>query len=134
MNNRSVWMRSKVLALVAGLALGLGGLLVAAGHAFSPSPAASFKLADANEGPSRIGFAPVRGFTSGAVRVGTETARWSGPAGPERGTHAAGRPQPDAGVPRRRVRGWGGIVDPHRGGDRTLAIFTAAGEASSEET
>ena len=59
MNNRSVWMRSKLLALVAGLAVGLGGLLVAAGRAFSPSPAASFKLADANEGPSRIGFAPV---------------------------------------------------------------------------
>ena len=59
MNNRSVWMRSKMLALVAGLALGLGGLLLAAGRAFSPSPAASFKLADANEGPSRIGFAPV---------------------------------------------------------------------------
>ena len=59
MNNRSVWMRSKMLALVAGLALGLGGLLVAAGRAFSPSPAASLKLADANEGPSRIGFAPV---------------------------------------------------------------------------
>jgi serine protease Do len=42
------------------LALGIGGLgLAAAEHAFSNNPPASLKLADANEGPSRTGFAPV---------------------------------------------------------------------------
>jgi serine protease Do len=41
------------------MALGIGGLGLAAEHAFSNNPPASLKLADPNEGPSRTGFAPI---------------------------------------------------------------------------
>ena len=58
MQSRSVSIRPKALGLTAALVLGLGGL-AAASHAWNGNPAASLKLADANEGPSRTGFAPV---------------------------------------------------------------------------
>src|SRR5580692_11707339 len=60
MDTRSVSIRPKVAAVALAMALGIGGLgLAAAEHAFSTNPPASLKLADPNEGPSRTGFAPV---------------------------------------------------------------------------
>jgi S1-C subfamily serine protease len=60
MNIRSTWMRPKTAALAVALALGLGGLgLAAANHALSDNPPAALKFADANAGPSRTGFAPI---------------------------------------------------------------------------
>src|ERR1700761_3201471 len=60
MDTRSVSVRPKAAAVAMALALGIGGLgLAAAEHAFNNNPPASLKLADANEGPSRTGFAPV---------------------------------------------------------------------------
>jgi serine protease Do len=53
-------MRPKTAVLAVALALGLGGLgLAAANRAWSDNPPATLKLADASEGPSRTGFAPV---------------------------------------------------------------------------
>src|SRR5580698_7577164 len=60
MDTRSVSIRPKTAAVALAMALGIGGLgLAAAEHAFSNNPPASLKLADPNEGPSRTGFAPV---------------------------------------------------------------------------
>ena len=60
MNIRSTWMCPKTAALAVALALGLGGLgLAAANHALSDNPPAALKFADANAGPSRTGFAPI---------------------------------------------------------------------------
>ena len=60
MDTRSVSIHPKAAVVAMALALGIGGLgLAAAEHAFSNNPPASLKLADANEGPSRTGFAPV---------------------------------------------------------------------------
>ena len=60
MNTQSIWMRRKTAVLAVALALGLGGLgLAAANRAWNDNPPATLKLADANEGPSRTGFAPV---------------------------------------------------------------------------
>ena len=60
MDIRSVSIRPKAAVVAMALALGIGGLgLAAAEHAFSNNPPASLKLADANEGPSRTGFAPI---------------------------------------------------------------------------
>jgi serine protease Do len=59
MNMQSVLKRPKAAALALAMALGMGGLMVAAEHALSNNPPATLKLADANEGPSRSGFAPV---------------------------------------------------------------------------
>jgi serine protease Do len=53
-------MHPKTAVLAVALALGLGGLgLAAANRAWNDNPPATLKLADANEGPSRTGFAPV---------------------------------------------------------------------------
>ena len=60
MNTQSIWMRPKTAVLGVALALGLGGLgLAAANRVWNDNPPATLKLADANEGPSRTGFAPV---------------------------------------------------------------------------
>ena len=60
MNTPSIWMRPKTAVLAVALALGLGGLgLAAANRVWNDNPPATLKLADANEGPSRTGFAPV---------------------------------------------------------------------------
>jgi serine protease Do len=60
MDTRNVSKRPKVAAVAMALALGAGGLcLAAAEHAWTSNPPASLKLADPNEGPSRTGFAPV---------------------------------------------------------------------------
>jgi serine protease Do len=60
MNTQNIWKRPKAAMVALSLALGLGGLgLAAAEHAWSDNPPASLKLADPNEGPSRTGFAPV---------------------------------------------------------------------------
>jgi serine protease Do len=60
MDTRSVSIRPKAAVAALAMALGIGGLgLAAAEHAFSNNPPASLKLADPNEGPSRTGFAPV---------------------------------------------------------------------------
>ena len=60
MNTQNIWMRPKTAVLAVALALGLGGLgLAAANRAWSDNPPATLKLADASEGPSRTGFAPV---------------------------------------------------------------------------
>jgi len=60
MNTQSIWMRPKTAVLGVVLALGLGGLgLAAANRVWNDNPPATLKLADANEGPSRTGFAPV---------------------------------------------------------------------------
>ena len=59
MSTRSVSIRPKTAVVALAMALGIGGLgLAAAEHAFN-NPPASLKLADPNEGPSRTGFAPV---------------------------------------------------------------------------
>ena len=60
MDTRSVSIRPKAAVVAMALALGIGGLgLAAAEHALSNNPPASLKFADPNEGPSRTGFAPV---------------------------------------------------------------------------
>ena len=60
MKTQNLWKRPKAVTVALSLALGLGGLgLAAAEHAWSNNPPASLKLADPNEGPSRTGFAPV---------------------------------------------------------------------------
>jgi len=60
MDTRSVSIRPKAAVVAMALALGVGGLgIAAAQHAFSSNPPASLKMADPNEGPSRTGFAPV---------------------------------------------------------------------------
>ncbi|MGA2195987.1 MAG: DegQ family serine endoprotease [Bryobacteraceae bacterium] len=60
MNTQNIRMRPKTAVLAVALALGLGGLgLAAANRVWNDNPPATFKLADANEGPSRTGFAPV---------------------------------------------------------------------------
>jgi serine protease Do len=53
-------LRRKAAALAVALLLGLGGFGIArASRVGSANPPANVKLADANEGPSRTGFAPV---------------------------------------------------------------------------
>lgn len=60
METRSVSKPSKAVLVAMAMALGIGGLgLAAAEHALSNNPPASLKLADPNEGPSRTGFAPI---------------------------------------------------------------------------
>jgi serine protease Do len=60
MDTRSVSIRPKAAVVAMAVVLGVGGLcLAAAEHAFTNNPPASLKLADANEGPSRTGFAPI---------------------------------------------------------------------------
>jgi serine protease Do len=60
MNIQNLWTRPKTAVLAVTLALGLGGLgLAAANRAWNDNPPATMKFADANEGPSRTGFAPI---------------------------------------------------------------------------
>ncbi|MFB3777451.1 MAG: DegQ family serine endoprotease [Bryobacteraceae bacterium] len=61
MKKRSSWKRPRALALGLAftLAIGVAGAVRAGIAASSVTPAATFKLADPNEGPSRSGFAPV---------------------------------------------------------------------------
>jgi serine protease Do len=60
MNTQRFSKQSKTAMVALALALGVGGLgLAAAEHARSDNPPASLKFADPNEGPSRTGFAPV---------------------------------------------------------------------------
>jgi len=60
MNVNNSWTRPKTAVIAAAMALGLGGLgLAAANRVFNDNPPATMKFADANEGPSRTGFAPV---------------------------------------------------------------------------
>ena len=60
MNQQISWLKPKAVAMGVVLALGLGGLsVVGATLAGGANPAVTLKLADGNEAPSRIGFAPV---------------------------------------------------------------------------
>jgi serine protease Do len=60
MKLHSLWMRPKTVVLAGALALGLSGLgLMAANRVLNDNPPATLKLADANEGASHTGFAPV---------------------------------------------------------------------------
>jgi serine protease Do len=60
MNMQSFWMRPKIAIAGVALALGLGGLgIAAANRVTSDNPPATLKFADSNEGPSRTGFAPI---------------------------------------------------------------------------
>jgi len=60
MNTQRFSKQSKTAMVALALALGVGGLgLAAAEHAWSDNPPASLKFADPNEGPSRTGFAPI---------------------------------------------------------------------------
>jgi len=60
MIKQSFGLRPKAAAMAIALALTLGGFGIArANRVASANPPASVKLADANEGPSRTGFAPV---------------------------------------------------------------------------
>ena len=61
MSQEKVWLKPRVLALGLAVALGAAGLSVARASQklFAGNPPASLKLADSNQGPSKIGFAPV---------------------------------------------------------------------------
>ena len=60
MNTRSVSKISKTAAVALALALGAGGLcLAAAQHVFASNPTLLLKLANPDESPSRTGFAPI---------------------------------------------------------------------------
>ena len=61
MNTSRIWGRSRGIALVAGLALVVAGFAAArlSSDTQTANEPASLKLADANEGPSRNGFAPI---------------------------------------------------------------------------
>ncbi len=59
MIKQKFWRRSQAVVLASALAVGLGVVGFAAGHAGSANPAAILKLANPDEGPSRTGFAPV---------------------------------------------------------------------------
>jgi serine protease Do len=59
MNTHSFWKRPKAAAVTLALALGVGGLALAAADRALNNPPATMKFADPNEGPSRTGFAPI---------------------------------------------------------------------------
>src|ERR1700733_9237531 len=60
MNRQNFWKRSRAVLLGTALATGLGiAGFAAAGHIGGANPAAVLKLASPDEGPSRVGFAPV---------------------------------------------------------------------------
>lgn len=61
MSQASLWTKPRALALGLALALGVTGLGLARASQklFGGNPPASLKLADPNQGPSKIGFAPV---------------------------------------------------------------------------
>jgi serine protease Do len=59
LNQQNFWRRSHAAWLGGALALGLGVAGVAASHPEAANPPVELKLASADEGPSRTGFAPV---------------------------------------------------------------------------
>jgi len=59
MNTQNFWKRSQAVVLAGALAVGLGVVGYAADHAENANPPVVLKLANADEGPSRSGFAPV---------------------------------------------------------------------------
>jgi serine protease Do len=60
MNTQNFLKHPKAAVVALSLALGVGGLgLAAAEHSWNENPAPTLKLADPNEGPSRTGFAPI---------------------------------------------------------------------------
>jgi serine protease Do len=59
MNKQNFWRGSQAVLLAGALAVGLGVAGFAASHAESANPPVVLKLASADEGPSRTGFAPV---------------------------------------------------------------------------
>jgi len=56
MDKQSFWRRPQAVLLAVALAFGIGGISLAASH--MEHPAAVLKMANADEGPSRTGFAP----------------------------------------------------------------------------
>ena len=59
MNKQNVFRRSQAVFLAGALAVGVGVVSFAAGHTDTVNPPVVLKLASADEGPSRTGFAPV---------------------------------------------------------------------------
>ena len=59
MNKQNFWRRPQAVLLAGALAAGLGVAGFAASHAESANSPVTLKLASADEGPSRNGFAPV---------------------------------------------------------------------------
>jgi len=59
MNKQSFWKRPQAALLAVAVASGIGGVGFAAGHLGSANTPAVLKLASPDEGPSRVGFAPV---------------------------------------------------------------------------
>src|ERR1700722_3264491 len=59
MNKQSFWKRPQAALLAVAGASGIGGVGFAAGHLGSANTPAVLKLASPDEGPSRVGFAPV---------------------------------------------------------------------------
>jgi serine protease Do len=59
MNKQSFWKRPQAVLLAVAVISGIGGVGFAAGHLGSANPPAVLKLASPDEGPSRVGFAPV---------------------------------------------------------------------------
>jgi len=59
MNAQSFWKRYQAVLVAGTLAVGLGVAGIAASHAENANPPVVLKLANADEGPSRTGFAPV---------------------------------------------------------------------------
>ena len=59
MNKQTFWRRSHAAWLGGALALGIGVAGLAASHPEAANPPVVLKLASADEGPSRTGFAPV---------------------------------------------------------------------------
>lgn len=71
MNQTGFWSKSKLLVLGLALVLGATGMqLRASQKIFAANPPASLKLADPNEGPSKVGFAPVvKSVTPAVVNI-----------------------------------------------------------------
>lgn len=59
MNKQIFFRRSQAVLLAGALAVGIGVVGFAAGHTDAMNPPVVLKLASADEGPSRTGFAPV---------------------------------------------------------------------------
>ena len=59
MNKQNFFRRSQAVLLAGALAVGIGVVGFAAGHNDAVNPPVVLKLANADEGPSRTGFAPI---------------------------------------------------------------------------